>query len=203
MLQAQVHREKTSTGCKPEHTLLLAFGSNLTSTFGSPADNVQKALDKITQLGASIAAVSRFYATPAFPPGSGADFVNAAACVSSKWTVEEALAHCHQIEADLGRERAERWGARTLDIDLIGYEDVVLPDAQTHRRWQGLNLQEQLSEAPDEIILPHPRVQERAFVLVPLADVAPDWVHPLLGKSVREMLAALDPSDVAEVKPLQ
>lgn len=203
MLQAQDHGEKTSTGCIAQHNVLLALGSNLASTYGEPADNVLLAMEKIEALGGKIIAASPLYATPSFPPGNGADFVNAALHVSATWTVEEALTNCHQIEAALERKRAQRWGARTLDVDLIGHDDAICPDAQTHQHWRALSLEAQQRETPDQLVVPHPRVQERAFVLVPLADVAPDWVHPILGKTVKQMLAALDPADVAAVKPLQ
>ena len=79
--------------------------------------------------------------------------------------------------------------------------DLVLPDAQTHRRWRELAPEDQARQAPDQLILPHPRLQDRAFVLVPLADVAPDWRHPLSGLSVDQMLQALPAEDVAAVVP--
>jgi 2-amino-4-hydroxy-6-hydroxymethyldihydropteridine diphosphokinase len=80
--------------------------------------------------------------------------------------------------------------------------DLVLPDAQTHRRWRELAPEDQARQAPDQLVLPHPRLQDRAFVLVPLCDVAPDWRHPVLGLTARALLAALPAADVAAVKPL-
>jgi 2-amino-4-hydroxy-6-hydroxymethyldihydropteridine diphosphokinase len=78
----------------------------------------------------------------------------------------------------------------------------VLPDAATYQRWRDLPMAQQRSEAPDQLILPHPRLHERAFVLVPLCDVAPDWVHPVSGLSVAEMCAALPQGESAAVVPL-
>ncbi len=91
---------------------------------------------------------------------------------------------------------------RTLDIDLLAMGDSVLPDASTQDAWRGLAPDLQSREAPDQLILPHPRLQDRAFVLAPLADIEPDWVHPRTGRSVREMLAALPAEDRDAVKPL-
>jgi 2-amino-4-hydroxy-6-hydroxymethyldihydropteridine diphosphokinase len=108
----------------------------------------------------------------------------------------------HDIETRFGRRRAQRWGMRTLDIDLLAMGDSVLPDADTQDRWRNLPPDAQIGATPGELILPHPRLQDRAFVLVPLADVAPDWVHPRLGLTVRDMLAALPQADRDAVKPL-
>jgi 2-amino-4-hydroxy-6-hydroxymethyldihydropteridine diphosphokinase len=91
---------------------------------------------------------------------------------------------------------------RTLDIDLLAMGDSVLPDPATQDRWRDLAPEDQVRVTPDALVLPHPRLQDRAFVLVPLADVAPGWVHPRTGLSVREMLERLPAQDRDAVKPL-
>jgi 2-amino-4-hydroxy-6-hydroxymethyldihydropteridine diphosphokinase len=161
------------------------------SRAGSPQQTVDAALQHLTAGGARIEAVSRFYRTPAFPAGSGPDFVNAAAVLRMPGGPDAVLAALHAVEAAFGRERRARWGQRTLDLDLIGIGDLVRPDRAGYEAWRALAPQAQQARAPDHLILPHPRVHERAFVLVPLADVAPHWMHPVLGRSVREMLEAL------------
>lgn len=87
--------------------------------------------------------------------------------------------------------RVHRWGARTLDLDLIAVGGKVLPDAQTHKYWRDMPLDQQKTKTPNTLILPHPRLAERAFVLVPMLEVAPDWCHPVTGASVRQMSDAL------------
>lgn len=183
--------------------MLLALGSNLTSAVGPPQTALRAALRGLEDRGAVIRRVSTFYSTPAFPAGNGPDFVNAAAEITVGWPYEKTLAVCHDVEASLGRKRARRWGERTVDIDLIADGDNVVPDPATLRRWMDLPVASQMSEAPTELILPHPRVQDRAFVLVPLCDIAPDWVHPVLGRTAAQMRDALDPAALAEVRRLE
>ena len=117
-------------------------------------------------------------------------------------TAPELLSRLHQVEAMFGRERKQRWGMRTLDIDLLALGDVVLPDTATQTQWRNLDAALQARETPDDLILPHPRLQDRAFVLVPLAEVAPDWRHPMLNLTVLQMMAALPAADLAEMRPL-
>lgn len=112
------------------------------------------------------------------------------------------LAALHQVEHELGRERLERWGPRVCDLDLIACGGLVTPDEETVRSLMALGDAAAQAPAPDRLILPHPRMHERAFVLAPLADVAPDWRHPLTGRSVAEMLADLPRAARDEVETL-
>lgn len=183
---------------------LVAFGANLPFGGEDPAANLRLAVAALAGEGLAVLALSRFFATPCFPAGAGPDYVNAAAVLDCGEGVDLAsiLARLHRVEARFGRERVQRWGMRTLDIDLLAMGDSVLPDAETQDRWRLLPMEQQVRATPDRLILPHPRLQDRAFVLVPLADVAPDWVHPRTGQSVRAMLAALPTEDRDAVKPL-
>lgn len=168
----------------------------------SPDQVIQQALLRLTDEGLPVVQQSPLYRTPCFPAGAGPDYVNAAAAVSvpDGMTPDQVLAALHRVEAAFGRVRSLRWGQRTLDIDLLAMADLVLPDAAEQARWRSLSAADQARLAPDRLILPHPRLQDRAFVLVPLADIAPDWVHPALGLSVRQMLAALSQQDRADVR---
>ncbi|SIO33148.1 2-amino-4-hydroxy-6-hydroxymethyldihydropteridine diphosphokinase [Vannielia litorea] len=181
---------------------LFAVGSNAASPAGSPSLTILSSFSAANNDSFAVLAKSRLFETPAFPPGNGPAFVNAAVVAETTLSPEACLAHLHAIEAAHGRERSVRWGPRTLDLDLIGWGDAVRPDRPTWRRWARLSPESAARETPEELILPHPRLAERAFVLVPLLDVAPDWVHPVTGLTVAEMAAALAESARAEVKPL-
>lgn len=188
-------------------TALVAAGSNTRLGTDSLPTTIDRALTQLAETAGVIRSVSRYYSTPAFPPGSGPDFVNAAFAWSSDLSPREMLDALHEVERSLGRVRKERWGARTIDLDLIAVTvtdtDTVLPDAATVQAWIDLPSTEQQARAPTDLILPHPRVQDRAFVLVPLCDIAPDWRHPLLGTSAEEMRARLPQADLDSVIPLE
>ncbi len=185
------------------HITLISVGSNVPSNWGDPRESVRRAAHFLqTSLGVDVVA-SRFYATPAFPAGAGPDFVNGVFALHTDRSPTAVMAVLHDIEAQAGRERRQRWGPRVLDLDLLACGTSILPDAKVWRAWHDLDTQAQTEVAPDQLILPHPRIQDRAFVLVPMADVAPDWVHPVLGLSVVQMLERCAPDDVASVVPLR
>lgn len=189
-----------------EHSIvsfaLVSVGSN--RSFGGlvPSEIVKKALYSVDSLHSRLISASKLYATPAFPPGIGRRYVNAVFSVETILSARNFLSFLHELEAGFSRERAQRWGDRTLDLDLISFGDLVVPDAETQSDWRTLPADRQIDHTPDELILPHPRVQDRAFVLVPLAEVAPLWRHPITGKSVTDMLAALPGPDVSAIKAL-
>jgi 2-amino-4-hydroxy-6-hydroxymethyldihydropteridine diphosphokinase len=181
---------------------LLALGSNGSADPNENRRHVDEALERLGAAGFRLMAVSSYWRTPAFPAGAGPDFVNACAVVEAELDPGEALDGLHAIEAAMGRIRSLRWGQRVIDIDLLAAGDAVLPDGATWRHWHEMPVHEQQARAPEELILPHPRLQDRGFVLVPLAEVAADWVHPVLGQNVAQMLAARPAAETGEIVPI-
>ena len=179
--------------------VVLALGSNQTSNLGGPKETVEIALATLAERLNRPLCNSRLFATPAFPEGAGPDFVNAAVAFETDLCADEVLALCHEIEQSAGRMRDVRWGQRTLDIDLIAFGGTVLPNPEVHQHWRDLPLVQQTQETPAQLIVPHPRVQDRAFVLIPMMDVAPDWMHPILNMTTRQMLDARPEAEKAAV----
>ena len=177
----------------------IALGANLNSTFGSALQTLEQSLRLFSDESLTIRGRSRWYSTPAFPAGSGPDFVNAAVLVESDKAPQEVLSSLHRIEQALGRTRENRWEPRICDLDMVFCDDLVLPDWETYTRWQNLAFAQQKTDSPAQLILPHPRLQDRAFVLVPLLDVAPEWLHPVTGRSIAQMIATLPKPDVAQI----
>ncbi|RYG91631.1 2-amino-4-hydroxy-6-hydroxymethyldihydropteridine diphosphokinase [Loktanella sp. IMCC34160] len=190
------------SACSKGQFSLIALGGNVTSNEITPEKRLLLAMDRIAETVGDITDQSAIYRTPCFPAGAGPDYANAVIRVRTDLEPADILTRLHEIEAAFGRERVQRWGERTLDLDLLAVGDAVLPDRATWDHWAGLPLDDQKVAAPDQLILPHPRIQDRAFVLVPLCDVAPDWTHPVLGKTAADMCAALPAEQRAEVVAL-
>lgn len=184
--------------------VLLALGSNQPGMAGGARRNLAAAIVALADAGLEPVQKSPLYQTPAYPPGSGPDFANAAVSVAPPpgLAPRALLSRLHAVEAAFGRERGQRWAPRTLDIDLIAMGDLVCPDRDTQAAWMALAPGDQDRAAPRELILPHPRLQDRAFVLVPLSDIAPQWRHPVSGLSVGEMLARLPLADRDAIAPV-
>ena len=183
---------------------IVSLGANLPSAAGDAARTLCDVLAILHgEPDISIAAISRIWRTPAFPPGSGPDYANAAAAIRTSLAAQDLLDRLHGIEARFGRDRSTgRWSARVLDLDLIALDDLILPDTATLRHWMDLPSDRQRILAPDRLILPHPRMGDRGFVLAPLAEIAPGWRHPLTGEPVSRMLAALGPDALSGMTPL-
>jgi len=185
-----------------KNTVLVAMGGNLESEIGPPRVILGYALASLRIMTNSLVRKSKYFVTPCFPIGYGPDYVNAAVSFQFQGESHELLAILHRIEANFGRRRTRRWGGRVLDLDLLAFGDKIAPTVKVFEAWRDKPLTEQVSQTPQELILPHPRMQDRAFVLGPLMDVAPDWRHPVSGHTVRQMYNRLPAEDRAALKPL-
>lgn len=178
----------------------VAVGSNLSTKAGTPIDTLIHSLGLFAGESLRITGQSNWYETDAFPANSGPDYVNAVIRVESALQPAQVLATLHRIEAANDRTRDARWDSRTCDLDLLAVDGKILPDLAGFQHWCDLPLSQQHVLAPDQLILPHPRLQDRAFVLVPFNEIAPEWRHPALGETVAEMLAKLPDASIQSVR---
>lgn len=157
--------------------IFVALGANLPSRFGPPADTLDEALRVFPRRGIRVIDRSRWWKTAPVPVSDQPWYVNGVAAVQTRLTPQALLDALHAIEEEFGRVRSERNAPRLIDLDLIAYDDQV---------------------SDCGLMLPHPRFHERAFVLVPLREIAPGWFHPRSGKRVEQMLAELPPGQAIE-----
>jgi dihydropteroate synthase/2-amino-4-hydroxy-6-hydroxymethyldihydropteridine diphosphokinase len=160
--------------------ILIALGANLPSSEGAPRETLRRALALLEERGVRVTRRSRTYLTEPVPRSRQPWYANQVVEVETDRLPEELLGLLHEIEHRFGRERSERNAARTLDLDILAYHDVRLGTA--------------------DLVLPHPRLHERAFVLIPLADVAPDWRHPVSGETLQAMTARVDTANVRALR---
>ncbi len=155
--------------------ILIALGANLSSPAGLPAATLRAALARLEEQGVKIQSVSSFYETPAWPDPEQPAYINAVAAVETTLQPVELLTLLHGVETEFGRLRSAPNAARSLDLDLLDHDGAVMTEG---------------------ITLPHPRIAQRSFVLVPLAQIAPGWRHPVTGERVRDLLALLPDREV-------
>ena len=161
----------TATHSPSEGGIFLALGANLASRIGTPRRTLEESLRRIEAAGVAVLRVSPWYASK---PMLGADqprYVNGVAELGTRLDPGGLLDLLHGIESSLGRQRRERWASRTIDLDIVDFRGLV-------------------SSGPSPV-LPHPGARERLFVLLPLEDLAPDWVHPQTQQPIRRLIEAL------------
>jgi 2-amino-4-hydroxy-6-hydroxymethyldihydropteridine diphosphokinase len=167
--------------------IIIAFGSNLSGVFGTPKNTIRRALDELAAVGIQIVETSGIYITRAYSYAPQPEFSNAVATVATPMSADALLQVLKRIEAQAGRRVAKnkrqlygRWAARPLDLDIVCYKGIVC-------NWKITGPIE-----GERVVLPHPRAHERAFVLVPLAEAAPHWHHPILGLTATQLLKRPD-----------
>ena len=160
--------------------IVIGIGSNLPAAgFDSPHRTAAAALELLPEVGVAIERRSRWYLSEPVPPSDQPWYVNAVAIVASRLEPAALLLALLSVERRFGRRRGAPNAARTLDLDLLDYDGR---QCSTRR-----------------LVLPHPRLQERRFVLAPLAEIAPDWRHPRLGLTTVQLLARLPPGQPVRV----
>lgn len=166
---------------KTKNLAVVALGGNI----GDSITILNGAIQKISQTpGIELLQWSSWYRTKPVGGPVQDDYINGCIIIKVNFPPEKLLRTLLGIEDEFGRLRVERWGARTLDLDLIFYEDQII-------------------DHPPTLIVPHPRMQERAFVLVPLTEIAPHWVDPRSGQPVEQLLQSLSPLETASVQKIE
>ena len=165
--------------------ILIALGANLpTARFGAPTQGLDAALVALDDARLRVATRSRWYRSAPLPPADGPWFVNGVIRVETTLSPVALMARLLEVEAEFGRRRGVDGAARPLDLDLLDYRGRIL-------RRDG-------DRDGPALVLPHPRLAERAFVLAPLLEVAPDWRHPESGAPATALLAAVVATQVVE-----
>lgn len=149
----------------------IALGSNL----GDKAANLGQAVKLLQAKGLQIRAVSSFFQTEPYGVTDQPEFINAAACVETSLPPEASLKLLLETELEMGRVRLRHWGERNIDLDLLLYDDLIYHS--------------------DKLTLPHPDMQNRLFVLQPLAEIAAEKIHPVYKKSIQTLLKSLTDGD--------
>jgi 2-amino-4-hydroxy-6-hydroxymethyldihydropteridine diphosphokinase len=168
--------------------ILLGLGANQAGAWGSPAETLRQTLIELPRMGAEVAGVSRLYQTlPVGGPSQG-DYRNAVVAVHCNHSPGGLLRDLKELERRAGRRLTGRWGPRALDIDILSHGGRLLGWGRRLDRSQRPRAASD-ARVPPGLVIPHPRLHTRAFVLVPLLDLAPHWHHPGLGQTARALLA--------------
>ncbi|MEL6288737.1 MAG: 2-amino-4-hydroxy-6-hydroxymethyldihydropteridine diphosphokinase [Pseudomonadota bacterium] len=181
-------------------SVLVGLGANIAGHIGPPADTVAWAIARLGDLSRTPPIASPTFGTRPVGPTNQPRFVNAVCAIETSLGPQALLMALKRLERVAGRAGGRRWGPRPLDLDILDYRGRVL-------RWPGMAEVEPATQTATpldwgrRLCLPHPRMHSRAFVLRPLADLAPRWKHPVLHRSAAELLRN-DRAGAADLVPL-
>lgn len=157
--------------------ILIALGSNLAGPWGTPRETLSRAIAEMSSHNIRVLTTSTFIETAPYGVANQPHFVNAVVAVRTALPPETLLRALHLIEARAGRKRLKRWGPRTLDLDILDYNGQIRRSALTDSK---------------PLVLPHPGIELRSFVLEPLSEIAPRWKHPTTRKTAALTLRQLN-----------
>lgn len=160
--------------------ILIGLGSNVEGPWGLPQDTIRVAIERLDWKTTKLVKASSLLISKPVGPLDQSDYINAAAIITTDLEPEALMRQLHDLELQADRRRSIRWGPRTLDIDLLDYNGLICKGEGTSTGHQR------------PLILPHPEIANRSFVLAPVNQIAPDWQHPENGKTAAEMLEELD-----------
>ena len=182
---------------------VVVLGSNLPSKFGNSAETLKKCVDEIRSHPPIKSLLeSNWYISSSFIDEKEPRYVNVGIRFNTNLNPIDLLNYTSGLEKIFGRKREKRWEPRTCDIDILLCNQLILPNNAHFQKWLKLDFSDQIKLSPNELILPHPRLQERTFFLKPLIDLHPDWIHPFLGMKAKEMLDSLPPNELENIKEI-
>ena len=162
--------------------IYLNIGSNLPLRNGGREANILKAINYLKELKLKIIQISSFYETPSYPNNSDPKFINLCVKLESNFKAGELLNEIKKIEQKLGRIRIKKNEPRTCDIDIIDFNGKIIKN--------------------DELVVPHPRLHLRNFVIYPLKEIEPNWSHPIFNKNIDSFFQELDKNSHNEITRL-
>lgn len=177
-------------------TIFIAFGSNLPSSLGSSRATIEAAILSLEAEDIQPEQVSPFYETPAYPDPSDPPFINGVLSAKTDRQPADVMSVLLALEEGYGRVRERRWAPRSLDLDLINYEGRVLP---SDAAWQAAASNRGDTTPDAQLVIPHPRMHHRQFVLQPLADIAADWLHPVFQKTAIDLLTGVEKMPLVQI----
>lgn len=168
--------------------IFLGLGGNLDcETYGSPRRTCGAAIEILARRSIKIVSHSKWYESAPVPISDQPWFINGVVGIETQLSPEKLVKTVLDVEAELGRRRSVPNAARTIDIDVLAYHDVIISGSD--------------HDAASDVEVPHPRMHSRAFVMLPLADIAPDWAHPNSGTHIRDLISALPKGQVCQQVP--